>query len=527
MLHILKQHKIVTILTIVALLVSTFYSLALSTDKKYPYPDMTRSEVENIVQQYLEEINVVATKPFNIESKADMPLGRHIDNELDREQFELVKQTLPIYTLQVQVGNIDPQIVHLNPLSKEVVGVENIPITLSEDETVENFVHNQFGSEYELVHTEAYDFHPMDLNYYFLNQYTDHKRYTFAGPLQIGELKEQIIVDAASTHGENIERHVISYMHTAEVAPQYMASQVENESLFEILLFLIIMFILFVLGLVTLIHFIVKAVKKEVAILLPLAITIFMSVFVLILSYVLLGYFGGLAWFEVLVSAWLVFFILAMTIPKDTTFLMQKTFSEQVSESLINMKKPILLGFCLAVISHPLSETFFLLASMIGGTWFSPATFYEIYLVENIWLLPLFVLAIGITAAIMEETVFRRYLVSIMDKIHPIFAVLVTSFLWAVLHIGYDVFPWYLRIIELTLVIGPFLYWVYKRYGFLTVIYCHYFFNSLLISKALFSFRLDVAIVSLLLTMSPLLIFLYKRHRLAIKQKSKSNLNVT
>lgn len=143
-------------------------------------------------------------------------------------------------------------------------------------------------------------------------------------------------------------------------------------------------------------------------------------------------------------------------------------------------------------------------------------------MLETVWLLPLFVLAIGITAAIMKETLFRRYLASVLDHIHPIFAVFVSSFLWAILHLAYDVHPWYLRIVELTLIIGPFLYWIYKRYGFLTVLFCHYFFNSLYMSIHLFTYRDDIALVSLVLTLSPFMILLYKKRERDINQPEES-----
>ncbi|WP_078556304.1 CPBP family intramembrane glutamic endopeptidase [Bacillus alkalicellulosilyticus] len=514
MLQILKSHKKVSIVAAIAFLVSSILFVLPWGQKGYSYPELTRAEVTETVSQYLQETSEFSAEEINlIETNVDMGLGRHIEFELNDEEYELVFEHIPVYTIQATLDN-SFSVVHVHPLENRVVGAENIAIPMNHDESVETFIHKIFHSEYKLVEeVESVSTGLIQLNDVFLSKYTDRTQFTFEGPFDYEGIKEIITVDVG-TSIEDDSKFVLGFMHSAEVAPQYMVS---DETTREIISALIVLLILGVLVFASLIHFIVKASKRKVAFKLPLAITIFLSVFGLIFGYVYTGKIDGWSWMEVGLSAWLVFFILAMTIPVDTHFLKGKPFRDKLTQSLIGMKSPILLGLLLAIISHPLSEIFFMIADRIGGAWFSPVTFYEIYLIENVWLLPFFVLSIGITAAIMEETVFRRYLASAMDRIHPIFAVLVTSFLWAVLHMGYDVFPWYLRIIELTLIIGPFLYWVYKKYGFLTVIYCHYFYNSLLISMSLLSFRVDVAIVSFLLTLSPLLLFFYKRKKIALE----------
>jgi membrane protease YdiL (CAAX protease family) len=99
------------------------------------------------------------------------------------------------------------------------------------------------------------------------------------------------------------------------------------------------------------------------------------------------------------------------------------------------------------------------------------------------WLLPP---AIGIAAALYEEIVFRlgadvflaRYLKS------TLLTGLVSSLLWSLIHISTDVTPWYLRIIELGLLIGPLSYWFYRRYGLLATILAHALYNMSLVCYA-------------------------------------------
>lgn len=506
MIDILKVHKKIAVITFIAILGSMLVHFLTEDEHDYPKPTITGEEAQETAQKFLNERDYIYSGNLNMtEAIANKDLSRYMDAELDHVAFQKVQERIPIYTIKVTDYL---QSIHVDPFENKVIGMENLYVNIHSEEEIDQFVHDHFGSEYNFI--DYQDVNKIDFDLQFSEFY--QVRYTYEGPFHIEGLHEQIIVDVAIPEAsDDPSLYITGFMHGAEVPPEY-TSDAQQDELMMLISAVIILLILGVLGIATLIHFIVRASKRKVALLLPLLITAFFSVFSLIFVYVYMGNLEWLSWIEVLTGAWFVFFILAMTIPQDTQWMHERTTSVSiVGETLSRMKKPIILGLCLAVIGTFMSDLFFWMTFTYGGAWFSPVTFYEIFMLEMIWLLPLFVLAIGITAAIMEETLFRRYLASVLDHIHPIFAVLVSSFLWAILHLAYDVHPWYLRIVELTLIIGPFLYWIYKRYGFLTVLFCHYFFNSLYMSIHLFTFRGDIALVSIFLTLSPLMILLYKQ----------------
>ncbi|WP_026675035.1 CPBP family intramembrane glutamic endopeptidase [Alkalihalobacterium bogoriense] len=516
MLHIVKTHKYVVIIAIIALFVNIGLFFIPGDGKHYSYPEMDRAEVKDMVDHFLDEMNVTGSTTFMVESSnADIRLSKYLENEVSKEEFETIKDNIPLYTMAVHIG--EGRSVHIDPVAKQIVGTNSFAFPIL-DGDVEAFVQDFFNAEYTLLESERFVPDQLKLDAGFLSLFTDHTRYTFEGLFQLGELQDIVTVEVGTD--VNGTMNILGVMQSAEVSPQYMAIDKPGDSLIDILLQLaIVVLIIGGIGIAVFVHFIVRACQKKVAFWLPLGITFYLMAFSMVFSYVYMGNLGWLSLIDSLITSVLVLFILMITIPKDTADLQKRPLKQKASLILDKMKMPIVIGLCFAVIMKPIADLFFWVGSMFADTWFSPVTFYEIYLVENIWLLPFFALSIGITAAIMEETVFRRYLASVMDKIHPIFAVLVSSFLWAVLHLGYDVFPWYLRIIELTLIIGPVLYWIYKRYGFLTAIYCHYFYNSLLTSVGLLYFKVDVAIVAILLTLSPLLLVLIRTN--------KSNIGMT
>ncbi|WP_419182568.1 type II CAAX prenyl endopeptidase Rce1 family protein [Lysinibacillus fusiformis] len=111
-------------------------------------------------------------------------------------------------------------------------------------------------------------------------------------------------------------------------------------------------------------------------------------------------------------------------------------------------------------------------------------------------------------------------MIPFFDRFSVVASVILTSFFWGIQHLSYDVYPWYLRIIEF-MIIGSFFYFIYKKFGFKTAIFCHYFYNSLFTTLFLFRVDMKVAIVALILSISPLLVLLLKTKSQEARMKER------
>jgi hypothetical protein len=91
-------------------------------------------------------------------------------------------------------------------------------------------------------------------------------------------------------------------------------------------------------------------------------------------------------------------------------------------------------------------------------------------------------------AAISEEAIYRVFGTALFKKIFrsTIVAVLLSNMIWALAHIGYPIFPAYTRFFEIT-ILGFLFSWAYLRYGFITVVFAHAIFDSILMALGLMS----------------------------------------
>lgn len=124
------------------------------------------------------------------------------------------------------------------------------------------------------------------------------------------------------------------------------------------------------------------------------------------------------------------------------------------------------------------------------------------------WLLPL---VIGLSAAIFEELVFRKWLNTFLYRFtrSTVAIAFLSSSLWSLTHLQYSVSPWYLRIIEIALFAGPVSYWLYKRYGLTAAILGHFLYNAFLVCCAIVQtqgIQSAWVFLTLLLPLLPLLI---------------------
>lgn len=178
------------------------------------------------------------------------------------------------------------------------------------------------------------------------------------------------------------------------------------------------------------------------------------------------------------------------------------------------LREKVLQGYMFGIIAFVPSFFFYTIAENMFDAWGSGQDAF-LLLKDAQWIM-LTPFLIGAFAAISEEIMYRKFGEFVFKRVwnNQVFIALVTSLIWAVAHLGYTVHPWYLRIVELTFFIGPFFYWLYKKYGLTVAMIAHYLFDCFLVSLTLMSFDAGRYVYSLLFLLVPLLICLIpaKRH---------------
>ena len=125
-------------------------------------------------------------------------------------------------------------------------------------------------------------------------------------------------------------------------------------------------------------------------------------------------------------------------------------------------------------------------------------------------------LTVGIGASISEEFMFRLFAISFFKRYlkKDFFAVLIPAVIWAFSHSSYEVFPPYVRGIELTIV-GIILGYLFLKFGLEMTIITHYAVEAILVSiplmlsKVLF-YQLSGIIVILCAFIPIIILFLYR-----------------
>lgn len=89
-------------------------------------------------------------------------------------------------------------------------------------------------------------------------------------------------------------------------------------------------------------------------------------------------------------------------------------------------------------------------------------------------------------AAISEEAVFRLFGIILFKKLfkNTFIAVLIPSFLWAMGHTGYPVYPVYTRLVEVT-ILGIIFGYAFLKYGLITAIFTHASMDSILMGLSI------------------------------------------
>lgn len=145
-------------------------------------------------------------------------------------------------------------------------------------------------------------------------------------------------------------------------------------------------------------------------------------------------------------------------------------FGQQVWRS---MKQGYLLALMLLG-----AQTIILLAlQLLLGVWSASDVVQSPYNMSKPWLFPI----VAWCAAISEEAVYRLFGIGLLRKwIGNMFiASLIPSVIWALGHVTYPLYPSVTRLIELT-IIGLLFSYIMMRFGFMTAVFTHAIFNTIM-----------------------------------------------
>lgn len=166
------------------------------------------------------------------------------------------------------------------------------------------------------------------------------------------------------------------------------------------------------------------------------------------------------------------------------------------------------IGTCLGVIIYGYQTIFFLAGHELGVWYAAVSTFNHAANSSLYFIFPLFY---GVTAAALEEGVYRLFGISFLKKLlrHTGIAILLTTLLFGFIHSGNLVFPWYTRVLETT-GIGLLLSVVFIRRGIIAVLVAHFTVNAIgTVIDVWYTKNLGLILPALLITAAPILLALF------------------
>ncbi|MCM8783388.1 MAG: CPBP family intramembrane metalloprotease [Candidatus Omnitrophica bacterium] len=184
-------------------------------------------------------------------------------------------------------------------------------------------------------------------------------------------------------------------------------------------------------------------------------------------------------------------------------------------------RKSIFIGYLMAFFFLGFVTLFYYLGIKYFGVWMPMGARYSNMLGTYFPFLNPF--TVGVSAAISEEFMFRLFAISLFKKYFKkdFIAILIPAVIWAFAHSTYEIFPPYVRGIELTIV-GIILGYLFLKFGLETVIIMHYAIDAILVSVPLLESRvlyyeISGVIVIFIVFIPLLFISLLKHKRLSHK----------
>ncbi|SEO19596.1 type II CAAX prenyl endopeptidase Rce1 family protein [Paenibacillus sp. OV219] len=140
------------------------------------------------------------------------------------------------------------------------------------------------------------------------------------------------------------------------------------------------------------------------------------------------------------------------------------------------------LGYLAAFMLLGLQTIIFIILMNMNGAWSTTDVTQSPYNLAAPWLFPL----LAWCAAISEEAVFRLFGIGIMKRWfkNSFVASLIPTIIWALGHVTYPIFPSTTRLLELT-ILGLIFSFLFLRFGFITVLFAHAVFDSLMMAISL------------------------------------------
>ncbi len=141
--------------------------------------------------------------------------------------------------------------------------------------------------------------------------------------------------------------------------------------------------------------------------------------------------------------------------------------------------RSLLIGLCVGMIHLGYITLFYWIGQRWFGVWAPVDPNYDDALSTPLpWL---YAIALGLLPAVGEELVFRLGGISLIQRVTgmPRLAVVTTAVIWASLHTTYSQQPFFIRLIELTIV-GIVFGALFLRYGVLSSMAAHYTYNAAL-----------------------------------------------
>ncbi|RAP75401.1 CPBP family intramembrane glutamic endopeptidase [Paenibacillus montanisoli] len=140
------------------------------------------------------------------------------------------------------------------------------------------------------------------------------------------------------------------------------------------------------------------------------------------------------------------------------------------------------LGYLTAFMLLGLQTVIFIILMQVNGSWSTTDVTQSPYNLAAPWLFPV----LAWCAAISEEAVYRLFGIGLMKRWfrNSFVASLIPTIIWALGHVTYPIFPSTTRLLELT-VIGLIFSFLFLRYGFITVLFAHAIFDSVMMAISL------------------------------------------
>lgn len=491
-----KRNKYLVIITALSLAIYILLLLFGPSKTEYPFTDFTKTDIYQYIRTESEKLKLPPFSPegdISIDTIANNSIGRYVEkNQFNKDQLALLQQEVPLYSIEISA---DKQVYQINPVTGQLTMASGIQMPISGQNGIDKFVKSYFGEEYVSQTKEVPDngvFEDWD------------QKYVFTAPTSLNDVTKVIEIYTSN----NV---IVKFQHFGE-ANEFPLTNAE-ESVWAFITFISTILFLAVLCIIVTVQLIKRLIKKQIKnFIWPFLLSAIAGFGWFFLTSATGSSITGIGALQPAVMTYLTFATLLIRWKKST---------ENQASNILEWKNSIFQGFLLMLICFTLTELFYFIAGFFG-TWTSPVTDHAPLINVNPWILPFFALFIGLSAAISEEAIFRKYMIPFFDRFSVVASVILTSFFWGILHLGYDVYPWHLRLIEFMIIGGPFFYFVYKKFGFKAGIFCHYFNNSFFTSLFLFRVDMKVATVALILTISPLLILLLKTQYQETRIKERS-----